>query len=108
MGPLSTISKRAASWRGIDDRVSQKDRGALRGLSGPRAAQQIRSAAAPNKIQFNGVGGLRTYISHTHSELPDGPERPATKPLCRADEAVVKQRRLSDIPNSKPRVRQND
>jgi len=30
--------------RGIDDRVSQKDRGALRGLSGPRAAQQIRSA----------------------------------------------------------------
>jgi hypothetical protein len=31
-------------WRGIDDRVSQKDRGALQGLSGPRAAQQIRSA----------------------------------------------------------------
>src|SRR6266851_1433337 len=88
MGPLSTISKRAASWRGIDDRVFQNDRGALRGLSGPRAAQQIRIAAAPNKIQFNGVGGLRTYISSIR--IRSFPMAPSDRPLCRADEAVVK------------------
>jgi hypothetical protein len=38
--------------------------------AGTLSAARYAETAAPNKIQFNGVGGLRTYIERIGDQSP--------------------------------------